>query len=100
MEKLSIDEKVQGVICIRFEDGLLFGSVRYSQNPRATKAIAIKRAKQIIAMAKLADITQTLMEYLSESHAEEKDAQHYGDKTCSYCAAIKKAEKLLKEYEK
>lgn len=33
-----------------------------------------------------------LLAALKESHQEEIDNKHYGDKTCSYCDLIAKAE--------
>lgn len=41
-------------------------------------------------------IIETLRDYLIETHQEEIDNKHYGDKTCSYCDAIKEANAFLK----
>ena len=42
------------------------------------------------APALLTDL-ETLVDYLSEAHTEDKAADHYGDQTCSYCNAINQA---------
>lgn len=50
-----------------------------------------EEARVMAAAPKLLETLKTICDYFSESHAEEKAADHYGDKGCSYCEAINSA---------
>jgi hypothetical protein len=47
----------------------------------------------ICAAPELLSALETIVEHLAESHATEKDAEHYGDdpEECSYCQSIEAA---------
>lgn len=45
----------------------------------------------------LLDSTQTLMDFLSEAHAYEREEGEGHEDVCSYCEAIDKADKILRK---
>lgn len=51
---------------------------------------AVKNTRLIATAPELLATLETIVEHLAESHATEKDAEHYGDdpKECSYCQSI------------
>ena len=59
---------------------------------------AYRRVRSLMAAAsELADVLETTVEYLEESHRQEIDDEHGGDEpgTCSYCKAIEAARAAL-----
>ena len=56
----------------------------------------------------LLEIATELAEFLEESHQQELDTRHHGDvkrngpapRSCSYCAAIKRAARIIDRYER
>jgi hypothetical protein len=58
---------------------------------------ALEIANLIAAAPELLSALETIVENLAESHATEKDAEHYGDapEECSYCQSIKTAREAI-----
>jgi len=52
--------------------------------------------KEAAEFQELLNVTTELKDHLREVHQNEIENNHYGDKSCSYCRTIKKAERILR----
>lgn len=92
-----VGEPNGAVIPIRTEDGLLIASVRYSDNPRATLAIAKETARLIVTAAHShAALVQALREVLEIAHHPDACEQGTEFCDCFHAKTIRAAERALK----